>query len=378
MISELYIDNFKLYNDQTISLSPLTILTGMNGMGKSSLIQSLLLLRQSQSSNSNLKKGLNLVGDLYRPGQSIDVKSQSNPNASMQIKLTFDHNQAPLDFRFTYTGNEDSIILGDENNVSDDDILKQYSLFNKSFQYISAFRLGPQINDYDKDDSIVKELGQISKMYGMCEYAMHFLLHNGTKQIGVSNLAIKSEGEDENLKLNEQVDRWMHRITRNVFVDVNSPNEKVRLRYKFMGEGAQTLKDIRPINTGYGVSYVLPIVIAILAAPKGALILIENPEAHIHPRGQAELMNLITLAAENGIQVIIETHSDHIINHSLARIAQKEFSLNNLCIYYFERNDADHSAAVIPLQIDEDGLIEDAPEGFFDQIDIDMKHLSGF
>ena len=249
MISEIYIDNFKLYNDQTISLSPLTILTGMNGMGKSSLIQSLLLLRQSQSSNSNLKKGLNLVGDLYRPGQSIDVKSQSNPNASMQIKLTFDHNQAPLDFRFTYTGNEDSIILGDENNVSDDDILKQYSLFNKSFQYISAFRLGPQINDYDKDDSIVKELGQISKMYGMCEYAMHFLLHNGTKQIGVSNLAIKSEGEDENLKLNEQVDRWMHRITRNVFVDVNSPNEKVRLRYKFMGEGAQTLKAKFSVST---------------------------------------------------------------------------------------------------------------------------------
>ncbi len=70
----------------------------------------------------------------------------------------------------------------------------------------------------------------------------------------------------------------------------------------------------RPTNVGFGISYALPVVTALLAAQPGELIIIENPESHIHPRGQAGLGKLIAKTAMNDVQLIVETHSDHIVN----------------------------------------------------------------
>lgn len=83
------------------------------------------------------------------------------------------------------------------------------------------------------------------------------------------------------------------------------------------------MKWIDALNTGFGITYVLSVLVAVLFAPKGSLVLIENPEAHIHPAAQAALMKLISRAAEHGVQIILETHSDHVINGALVALKKE-------------------------------------------------------
>ena len=128
------------------------------------------------------------------------------------------------------------------------------------------------------------------------------------------------------------------------------------------------------LNTGFGISYVLGLVVTILSAKPGSLILIENPEAHIHPSGQAALMRLISLAAANGVQIILETHSDHIINGALVNWKLNELDRGLLSVYYFDR-DVNLNACPVRLGVGENGRIQKAPEGFFDQMKTDLEVL---
>lgn len=153
MINKLEISNFKLHDHTKIEVGGLTIFTGMNGMGKSSIIQSLLLLRQSFFMN-DLESGLNLKGDLCDLGISGELACQSSKEHSLRLEMNFD-DQPHLNYTFNYPDDIlDTFLLGDKNNVVDKNTLSAYSLFNDKFQYLSAFRFGPQ-KSYNRDTSLV-------------------------------------------------------------------------------------------------------------------------------------------------------------------------------------------------------------------------------
>ncbi|MCQ4437669.1 AAA family ATPase, partial [Clostridioides difficile] len=75
-----------------------------------------------------------------------------------------------------------------------------------------------------------------------------------------------------------------------------------------------SLSGLSSFNVGFGITYVLSIITLVLSAEPGDILIIENPEAHVHPRGQIELGKFLALASKSGIQIIVETHSDHIFN----------------------------------------------------------------
>ena len=379
MINKLEISNLKLHNHTLINMCGLTLLTGMNGMGKSSVIQSLLLLRQSFMMN-DLDKGLNLKGDFCEVGTSGELSCQSAKEDLLVINLAYTM-QDKLDFSFTYpTTLYDTFLNGVETNEIDKDKLSTYSLFNTDFQYLGAFRFGPQ-KSYDRDTSLVKTKKQLSKSMGQCEYVIHFLDTYKNMAIPIKELAvIKEEGEmfEADYYLASQVEIWLQRIAPNIKLNIESNQEDFKLKYKFNRENDVMTDSFSAINTGFGITYVLPILVALLSANKGALIIIENPEAHIHPKGQAVLMQLIALAVKHGVQVIIETHSDHIINGSLVTIKAGIITNEDLAVYYFERDDSQHTAISHELEITKTGKIRKPPKGFFDQIDIDLKTLTGF
>ncbi len=136
-------------------------------------------------------------------------------------------------------------------------------------------------------------------------------------------------------------------------------------------------------NVGFGISYVLPIIVAVLSAEKGSLLLIENPESHLHPQGQAKLAELLALAAQNGVQILLETHSDHIINGTLVAVKkyqteQRGIAHDNVRIYYFDLDETCHATRSTKIPVLEGGRIVNAPQGFFDQFKIDIKTLMGF
>lgn len=110
--------------------------------------------------------------------------------------------------------------------------------------------------------------------------------------------------------------------------------------------------------------------------------MIENPEAHLHPKAQSKLAELMALAAQNGVQILIETHSDHIVNGTLVAVRKSEtlqgIAPDKVKIHYFLRSDSQHTTSVINLPVLEGGQIKNPPAGFFDQIETDLETLMGF
>lgn len=377
MIKQLNINNFKLHNNTELDVKGLTILTGMNGMGKSTIIQSLILLRQSYMMN-DLDMGMNLKGDLCDAGISGELACQSSNQHHLNIELKFE-NQDDLIYQFQYPDNiMDTLLPGERTNIIDKNILSKYSLFNDCFQYLSAFRFGPQ-KIYNRDTSLVVNKKQISKNMGQCEYAVHFLEQYKNMNIPIEGLAIKDDNNlDVDYRLSTQVEQWLRKISPNIKIKIEPIGEDLKLRYRFNREENTITENMTALNTGFGITYVLPILIAVLSASKGSIILIENPEAHIHPKGQSVLMELMAKAVSYGVQIIIETHSDHIINGSLVAVKNRIITPEHIAIYYFERDENQHTAISHSLEISRNGHIKNPPKGFFDQIDIDLRTLTGF
>lgn len=118
-------------------------------------------------------------------------------------------------------------------------------------------------------------------------------------------------------------------------------------------------------NVGVGVSQILPVVISVLLAAPGATVLLEQPELHLHPRVQSRLCDFFLAASKQNKQLIIETHSEHIIERLRLRIAQDESSeiMSNSSIYFFDNS----PEAASSISISEYGAVMDWPHGFFDE-----------
>ena len=150
-------------------------------------------------------------------------------------------------------------------------------------------------------------------------------------------------------------------------------SEDLRLTYT-VGDVAKE-NVFSPLNTAFGNSYLLPIIVAVLTAKKGGLILLENPEAHLHPAAQFRLGKLLAMAAEQGIQLIVETHSDHLLNGIRVAAKNGQISSDNVAIQYFVEHDGCHDAQRIVLN--NDGELDCWPQGFFDEWEKALDSLIG-
>ena len=145
--------------------------------------------------------------------------------------------------------------------------------------------------------------------------------------------------------------------------------------------GIRTSEDTdfhRPINVGFGLTQVLPIIVAALSANKHDLLLIENPEVHLHPAGQALMGQFLATVAHAGVQVIIETHSDHVLNGIRRAVKSSIVSPEQVVLHFFRPRSSDDKSQVVTPQLDKTGNIDVWPEGFFDQFDKDMNYFAGW
>ncbi|CAM5621804.1 hypothetical protein SALBM217S_04209 [Streptomyces griseoloalbus] len=150
--------------------------------------------------------------------------------------------------------------------------------------------------------------------------------------------------------------------------------DSVRLSYGFGGTaGINATRRRRPTNVGFGLTYALPVVVACLTATPESLILLENPEAHLHPKGQSRMAALLSAAAATGAQLIVETHSDHVLNGLRIAVKQGVLQPQDTVIHYFSGNGA--GTEVVTPRIDKDGMLEQWPEGFFDEWESSLDQL---
>ncbi len=385
MITKLKIQNYKSHLNTELTCKPLTVVTGKNGAGKSSIIQSLLLLRQSYLKSSSFQEGLVLNEDLVNVGNAKDALCEYAEDNFIAFDLQFDSNiNHYVKFVFPVLPNNEVDKSVDNLELSvDSKILApiKAALFSESlaFQYIATEHIGPK-ETHSRSWRIAEKKGQISHKQGKAEYAIHVLSINGNKEL--ANIQLKHEKADD-LHLSSNVNAWLGEISEGVEAVIIDNKDFLKLNFRFRTAGLITSLEYKPQNVGFGISYALPVVLALLATPKDGLVLLENPEAHIHPSGQAKLAELIALAAQAGVQVVVETHSDHLINGIL--VACKKFaedkkgiSPDNVAIYYIDRDENSQEARTIHVPIVEGYWIKDAPSGFFDQMDIDREFLVGF
>jgi predicted ATPase len=367
MISNVKIKNFKVLKDVELKMSNMTILSGLNSMGKSSLIQVLLLFRQ-YFEKKGIENGLLLNGNYINIGKGKDALSiDAEKDEDFYFKIEWEKGETlTLEFEYKSMSN-----LQPLKKISPPDFSFSKSLFNTNFQYIAAERVSPKsvfpVSDFD-----INTLNSLGKNG---EFTAHFLAEKGMNPIKIEKL-IHQKSKSNTLLA--QVDAWMSEITPGIRITANVIQEinQATLQYEFETSIGYTEK-FRPENVGFGLTYVLPVVTAVLSAKEGDLIIIENPEAHLHPAGQSAVSKLIALAAQSGVQIIIETHSDHILNGTRVATKLKLIEPENISIFYFSKDKVseEHSIEIKQPFIDEEGKLDEWPNGFFDEWENNLNQL---
>ncbi len=367
MLKLIRIQSFKTLLDATFNLSSLNLLSGLNGMGKSSLIQSLLLLRQSHERRVLQNRGLLLKGDYINLGIGQDILAAQAEADLIEFNLEW-QSHGDVKFAFDYDQSSDLQPLKDGKTII---YPENVSLFNGNFQYLSAERIGPR-NQYDLSDFSLRGLNSLGK-HG--EYTVQYIAEYGTEPIAID--AMRHEFASSST-FSENLNAWMSEITPGVRVRTSIQHQfnSAILAYAFE-QGKELTSDFKPQNVGFGLTYALPVVTTLLRARRGDLVLIENPESHLHPAGQSALGRMCALVAANGVQLILETHSDHFLNGIRVAIKLKLISHEQVRIFFLERSkeNSSHASIVHNPNIDSQGRIDYWPNGFFDEWDKCLEQL---
>ncbi|MEY3786415.1 MAG: hypothetical protein RIQ94_1432 [Pseudomonadota bacterium] len=375
MLTRLDLKYFKCFERLHLPLAELTLLTGTNASGKSSVLQALVLLHQTMQEHEWSNR-LMLNGDSIKLGTVSDVVDKVHGRTTFEIGL-LDNDQEIL---WSFIGERsemsmavDSVFINKKLNEAPNNLrfLLPTSDDNKSLAqrlrnltYITAERIGPR-EVYPLEDQ------QVASVVGPAGEHAISVLHWGRDEPVLNGLVIEGI---INKRLH-QVEARMNRFFPGCGLDVQPiPNVNA------VTVGLRTSEATgfhRPIHVGFGLTQVLPIIIAALSTAKEDILLIENPEVHLHPAGQALMGQFLAEVASAGVQVIIETHSDHVLNGVRRFVKSGRIKSEQLAIHFFRPN-ANSLDQVVSPQMDATGNIDSWPDGFFDQFDKDMNHFAGW
>jgi predicted ATPase len=368
-----------------LPLAPLTLLTGVNAAGKSSAIQPLVLLHQTMIENEN-SKSLLLNGPLLRLGRFGDVVDEVHGRDSFGVGLSANGNSIRWVFR---SDSKDALVAHVSECIMT--VVGQQFPVSESIPDIGAFL--PRSN--------------LHPSFFEMENWLTNLLYLSTERIGPRETYPVDLGLTDKVELGSggELTPWFLHLNRerqvhpSLCLDATTTlarQVEARLADFFPGAGLE-LKPVegtnlvtllirtslagrfhRPQNVGFGLTNILPILAACLAANPGQPVIIENPEAHLHPAAQAKMGQFLAQAAATGVQVILESHSDHILNGIRRAVKERILPPESVMIHYFQRQDqegAPESQVVSPI-INEAGMIDHWPNGFFDQFDRDLEALT--
>lgn len=369
MIKGLKLHNFKAYKDQAFNFGELTIFCGNNSVGKSTAIQAISIPLQSY-----FKINATLNGELSEIGTVDDIHHNKAEDSKLSITLMIDDEE----FSWGYDDIEEQEKISNKHISSNFNYnSEKLSFLLDNFQYLQAERYGPKSN-FD-----ITESNRFHKYWlgAKGEFTSEFLsANNQISRLFVGAVDTPEDAKkdprlhtnEERMDLTRQIDAWMKEISPGISVTSKLFEEASVAVNVFEQNGSKSLK---PQNVGFGVSYALSIVTALLYTKKGGLVIIENPEAHLHPRGQSYLGRLIALTAQAGVQVIVETHSDHLINGIRLMPRLGKVYSSKIKIYQVVANTLEMCSNVIEITVNDQGELSEWPDQFFDQQLIDMDIL---
>lgn len=418
MLIHLKLENFKIWRSTgPMWLAPLTLLLGTNSSGKSSLIQSLLLIRQTvkgDDPNLDLNFGNPDMGDSVTLGQFKDVLCRHG--AATEVVRT---SQIGIEFRWSDNGAQEqsSLFSARYQKGTAGSAELSYLRLGKDQEGFAVVRSKPgvyrlslatqskavgQSADYRPQRSfafsaatmsrlgkaaepirsvgpdLLEELSRIIYLGPVRRLAQRDYVwsgripahigDDGAKAIdvliasGVAHEAASRRGKPppDEAKLFDQAIQWLKVMELADGLRVRSLGKSARYELLIEQNGeASNLKDV-----GVGVSQVLPVIVAALFARPGHIVVVEEPESHLHPLAQRQLAELFaTVSRERNVQFIVETHSEHLFRRMQTLIAQKQVSPERTAMYFVERNGK--AAKLRPLEVDVVGRIKNWPQNFF-------------
>ncbi|MEY2491673.1 MAG: hypothetical protein QOH24_624 [Verrucomicrobiota bacterium] len=392
-------------------MAPLTILAGANASGKSTIVQTLALLHQTTIEHE-WSHALLLNGTSIALGTLDDVIDQEPTDPEFARRESFsicvgtnngealwtaggldqrDALSAPL-MSIKYFPLNSAPPLSQPLRLSSDPIdaanLPVFRLFPRHWEdafrgeiesiqeslrrliYISSERLGPRETYEHAPDFIENLVGARG------QFTASYLYRYGGDQ---SNAGLRVHDQGETIR--DQTNAWMNYFFPGANVQV-TPIEGVNLvKLSIRTRAAGNYH--RPQNVGFGLTHLLPIIVACIGSRPTDTILIENPETHLHPAAQSQIGTFIAATAASGVQVILETHSDHVLNGIRKAVASTKLSPERLAIYYIDARPSRSDEALSDtdrihrIPIDEQGRISNWPRGFFDQMENDLDEIFG-
>ncbi len=372
MIKRIEIKNFKSILSAELLVGNLNLFTGVNGSGKSTFLQSLLLIRQSYLGGNLFREPYTLKlsnsDSLVNLGTYKDILCYQTQKKDESISIKIDFKAKSLHFKsenYSVENKDLNTLKGNlDNNIF---TIDKEVLFSDRCQYLAAERIEPS-EDYPRFNKANELLGKRG------EYTPHFLEKYSTKNIPIENLSLHEN--PISYSLINQVNDWMGEISDSIEVITyeNLNTNKIELSYRYKLLDGTPTQNQKPQNVGYGITHTLPIVVAILSAKPNDVIIIENPETHLHPRGQSRLSFLFAKAAQNGIQLFIETHSDHIVNGLRVAVKKEMVDTEKVFVNYFSKTEQNLSE-IKRIKIQSEGGMDDWPDGFFDEWDNLLNEL---
>lgn len=352
MIKSVELKNFKCFNRLQLPLSKLTILAGANATGKSTVIQALLLAdatAREQGGSVDVSKALGVA--VGNPRALVSQNPLDLPEGDFSVSVQWEEAKTtfiyqidklkPLKLSYIQSGNAP----------------------NEQLFYLNAERLGPRISySAGVDETILRDGANAA-----------FLIDRADMQQREVPKCLTFVGASS--KFSIQVEHWMNVILGDVNFSVSTDLGKATTDIRYGNALAED--PVLPTMTGFGISYVLSVVTAglwcaSLPMPRYVTLMIENPEAHLHPAAQSKMGKFLELLSDVGVQIIVETHSEHVIDGVRVQAALME-QTKDMQIYFFEKEN--DMIRIDKIDMDENGELLKWPKGFFDQKGQDLREL---
>ena len=370
MLTQITLDRFKCFNHLYMPLKPLTLIAGVNGAGKSSVIQALLMLVQScKDKDYDWKNHVVINGDLtdLDNARFLLYNSAEADNGTVDITVENDDEQQ---ISFVITPKQTDRVASCVTDGNLDAAKGKWPLFADSMVYLYADRDRPRGKYLFGSSRLDSRLGDFTANKAAFLLAREI---NGNKSIAIEELK-RPETKDASVLRN--VSAWISYIMGEA-VDVTAKetekDKEARFEYTITNNDGES-QVLSPLNMPFGHSYILPIILAVLTAPKDSLIMIENPESHLHPSAQTRMGEFLSRAANEGIQIIIETHSDHLMNGIRIACRNKIISQDKIEMDLIGREKADSNEHTrFHVKLNDDGTVASWIPGFFDEWEEALK-----
>jgi predicted ATPase len=389
VITALHLGNFKCFQNLDLPLNKLTLLTGFNAAGKSTVLQTILLLAQTLRTESRSGR-LRLNGQLVRLGSPGDVINQKQAGTNLTLGVEIEE----LDVRWSFRVDDDE----DRRSLKVESIIVRTAEGSKSLECAGGLvgllpptpEAGPALALVDlvakavfvsavrQTDTEVYPVPDDPKpvnanVGSFGEYAAWWLHQFDDLDIEAARCL---QGSNAPRTLRGQVNAWAGEFFPGAEVNAQPIPETGLMRLQLRTSRTDNWR--RPSNIGYGLTYAFPVLVAGLCAAPAQLVIVDSPEAHLHPRGQSRMGCFLAQAAAGG-QILLETHSDHVLNGIRLAVRGGLIAPADVSIYFFDCYTADQSQSqVVRLLVDKNGNLDHWPAGFFDQSEKDLANLAGW